>query len=298
MINFLLIGDKNYNLQLVNSINSLCDNFDLINQNSTIYIIHKEPSSFKKYMKLLKYKNIKIIKFDKKYRVLNNVRGSHLSEVTYYRLYIDKLLNLKEGYLIYFDADLFFMNNVTNFFINSIEELSKSKNVVAAVNEDIVTDLNIDYFNKLDFTSKPYFNAGLIIFNLHKCFEKNFFNKLRSKLTSIDFELKYWDQDILNVVVNGEFLKMDEIINYGIDLKSNNFVPEGVLAVHYKGKNKPWDIEYAFNNDSKMYQDLHLANFDALHLTNIYKNLQKLKSLKIETGLLLKIIKIQFLKWI
>ena len=108
MINFLLIGDKNYNLQLVNSINSLANNFDLTVKDSTIYIIHKNPSSFKKYLKYLKFNKIEIIKFKNEFKVLNNVKNSHLSEVTYYRLYIDKLINLKKGFLIYFDADLYF----------------------------------------------------------------------------------------------------------------------------------------------------------------------------------------------
>ena len=97
MINFLLIGDKNYNLQLVNSINSLVNNFNLLDENSTIYVIHKNPESFKKY---LKFNKIEIVKFENKFKVLNNVKNSHLSEVTYYRLYIDKLINQKKGFLI------------------------------------------------------------------------------------------------------------------------------------------------------------------------------------------------------
>ena len=100
MINFLLIGDKNYNLQLVNSINSLVNNFNLLDENSTIYVIHKNPESFKKYLKYVKYKKIEIVAFKKEFRVLNNIAHSHLSEVTYYRLYLDKLIGLKKGFLV------------------------------------------------------------------------------------------------------------------------------------------------------------------------------------------------------
>ena len=107
MINFLLIGDKNYNLQLVNSINSLADNFNLNLSESTIYVIHKNPNSFKRYLKYINYERVEIIKFKKEYKVLNNIKSSHLSEVTYYRLFLDKLLDIKEGFLVYFDADLY-----------------------------------------------------------------------------------------------------------------------------------------------------------------------------------------------
>ena len=174
MINFLLIGDKNYNLQLVNSINSLANNFDLTGKDSTIYIIHKNPSSFKKYLKYLKFNKIEIIKFKNEFKVLNNVKNSHLSEVTYYRLYIDKLINLKKGFLIYFDADLYFLNNSTKYIEESIVELQKTNKTIAAVEEKIITSQNIEYFNKLGFRNEAYFNAGFIIFNLAKCVEENF----------------------------------------------------------------------------------------------------------------------------
>ena len=217
MINFLLIGDKNYNLQLVNSINSLANNFDLTGKDSTIYIIHKNPSSFKKYLKYLKFNKIEIIKFKNEFKVLNNVKNSHLSEVTYYRLYIDKLINLKKGFLIYFDADLYFLNNSTKYIEESIVELQKTNKTIAAVEEKIITSQNIEYFNKLGFRNEAYFNAGFIIFNLAKCVEENFFEKLRQRLAKVNFELKYWDQDILNSVVNGRFLSLENKINYGID---------------------------------------------------------------------------------
>ena len=214
MINFLLIGDKNYNLQLVNSINSLANNFDLTGKDSTIYIIHKNPSSFKKYLKYLKFNKIEIIKFKNEFKVLNNVKNSHLSEVTYYRLYIDKLINLKKGFLIYFDADLYFLNNSTKYIEESIVELQKTNKTIAAVEEKIITSQNIEYFNKLGFRNEAYFNAGFIIFNLAKCVEENFFEKLRQRLAKVNFELKYWDQDILNSVVNGRFLSLENKINY------------------------------------------------------------------------------------
>ena len=298
MINFLLIGDKNYNLQLVNSINSLANNFDLTGKDSTIYIIHKNPSSFKKYLKYLKFNKIEIIKFKNEFKVLNNVKNSHLSEVTYYRLYIDKLINLKKGFLIYFDADLYFLNNSTKYIEESIVELQKTNKTIAAVEEKIITSQNIEYFNKLGFRNEAYFNAGFIIFNLAKCVEENFFEKLRQRLAKVNFELKYWDQDILNSVVNGRFLSLENKINYGIDLNVDNFLPEDVLAIHYKGKNKPWSIKYAFDLDSKLYQNLHQSNFFTYHITDLRSNIFKFLKLNIPIKTKIKILKIQLLKWV
>ena len=64
---------------------------------------------FRKNSKLENFHNgLNLDRINEKF--LNNVKNSHLSEVTYYRLYIDKLINLKKGFLIYFDADLYFFD--------------------------------------------------------------------------------------------------------------------------------------------------------------------------------------------
>ena len=297
MINFLLIADSNYNLQLVNAINSLEENFNLETEGSTIYVIHKNPKSFEKYFKFVNYKKIKIIKFDKKYRVLNNIKNSHLSEVTYYRLYIDKLLGLENGYLVYFDADLFFINNSTEIIQNAVRELKNSNKLIAAVKENIITENNLEYFKKLGIENIPYFNAGLIVFNLNICLQENLFERLRVKLSEIDFKLMYWDQDILNLLLKGEFLQLDYKINLGIDLTSKNKIPEKVFAIHYKGKNKPWDSKYAFRDEAELYQKIHYRSFGTYHLTNIRSNF-KIVLTKIKFFKLLKILKIQSLKWL
>ena len=85
--------------------------------------------------------------------------------------------------MIYFDADLYFLNNSTKYIEESIVELQKTNKTIAAVEEKIITSQNIEYFNKLGFRNEAYFNAGFIIFNLAKCVEENFFEKLRQRLT-------------------------------------------------------------------------------------------------------------------
>ena len=295
MINFLLIGDKNYNLQLVNSINSLADNFNLNLSESTIYVIHKNPNSFKRYLKYINYERVEIIKFKKEYKVLNNIKSSHLSEVTYYRLFLDKLLDIKEGFLVYFDADLYFMNDVSQFLDSSIKFMDENNQIVGAVKEDIITDLNMEYFQKLQFKDTPYFNAGFIIFNIKVCNKIELFKNLRTRLQEISFDLKYWDQDILNSVINGEFYQLDEKINTGVDLTNKNHINNNALAIHYKGKNKPWDMQYAFDEKSIPYQELHSRNFDTYHLANFLQHPLKLLKLKLPFKSIFKIIKLRVL---
>ena len=109
--------------------------------------------------------------------------------------------------------------------------------------------------------------------------------------------IKLWDQDILNLLLKGEFLQLDYKINLGIDLTSKNKVPEKVFAIHYKGKNKPWDSKYAFKDEAAVYQKIHYRSFGTYHLTNIRSNF-KIVLTKIKFFKLLKILKIQSLKWL
>ena len=107
----------------------------------------------------------------------------------------------------------------------------------------------------------------------------------------------YWDQDILNLLLKGEFLQLDYKINLGIDLTSKNKIPEKVFAIHYKGKNKPWDSNYAFKDEAELYQQIHYRSFGTYHLTNIRSNFKNVLT-EIKFFKLLKILKIQSLKWL
>jgi lipopolysaccharide biosynthesis glycosyltransferase len=215
--------------------------------------------------------------------------------VTYYRLFLDKLLDIKEGFLVYFDADLYFMNDVSQFLDSSIKYMDENNQIVGAVKEDIITDLNMEYFQKLQFKDTPYFNAGFIIFNIKVCNKIELFKNLRTRLQEISFDLKYWDQDILNSVINGEFYQLDEKINTGVDLTNKNQINNNALAIHYKGKNKPWDMQYAFDEKSIPYQELHSRNFDTYHLANFLQHPLKLLKLKLPFKSIFKIIKLRVL---
>lgn len=296
MVDFLLIADKNYNIQLVNAIKSLSENFDLNRFGSKIYILHKQPKSFKKYLSLLNNVSMEIVKFDKKYKVNNNIKNAHLSEVTYYRLYLDLLINFKSKFLIYFDADLYFINNIDEFIQKYLKEFENSSLEVAAVKENIINVNTIEYYKKLNLDYISYFNAGFLIFNLEECKKSNFFQKLRNQLKEINFELKYWDQDILNLVIRGNFFELSSLINFEIDLKNNNpsTIPNNVLGVHYKGKNKPWDINFFKSGLSMHYQNINLLNFDVPHVNNLLNNFFKILKLNLSIREYLKMLKLKF----
>lgn len=89
MLNLLYCIDENYNKQAYISIASILEK---TSQEINIYMIHKSPTSFEEFRKKLidteKLNNFSLFKFDKNKSGFPNVQGSHVSDATYYRLFI------------------------------------------------------------------------------------------------------------------------------------------------------------------------------------------------------------------
>ena len=93
MLNILYCLDENYNHQALTSIISVLDSST---EKLNIFIIHKNPKSLNNLPnKIIEHNNlndIKIIKFEAKNKYFPNIENTHISEATYYRLYIENLL--------------------------------------------------------------------------------------------------------------------------------------------------------------------------------------------------------------
>ena len=108
MNNFIYAADKNYNKQLFYSINSLLGNTDT---HLNLHIIHKEPDTFIEYKLFIenKYKNFSINLYPFEYSnfIFPNLENKHVSEATYYRLFIDKIIPKDIESYIYLDRTFF-----------------------------------------------------------------------------------------------------------------------------------------------------------------------------------------------
>ena len=94
-VNLLYCFDGNYDKQAFLSISSIVDNSDDIFE---IYIIHKNPDTFMEYKDRLlnneNIKNINILKFKKDLSNYPQLRNKHVSEATYFRLFISEYLQV------------------------------------------------------------------------------------------------------------------------------------------------------------------------------------------------------------
>jgi lipopolysaccharide biosynthesis glycosyltransferase len=96
---------------------------------------------------------------------------------------------------------------------------------------------------------KTYFNAGVMVMDLERFRSANLMRAADQFLEQKDYKTVYVDQDALNHVINGAFVRLDPRWNV---LGSRNPADLGNAAgrinsdpwiIHYAGPNKPWNCE-------------------------------------------------------
>ncbi len=275
MNNFVYAADTNYNKQLFYSINSLLNNTDT---NLSLHIIHKEPETFKQYITKLQNSfnnfSINLHKFDFKDIQFPNIKNRHVSEATYYRLFIEYIIPKDIENYIYLDADIIVINNFDEYVNEIISELNDSNFTIACRTEYVYNNKKADFFENLEMSSSKYFNAGVMFVNHKKWMNENIGRLLLKRLDEIKDKLNYWDQDVLNSFFDGKYFELNNGINYPLDLSwpvQIGDIKDDKLFVHYQGSNKPWNIRGCFNEASKFYQNVALSSEHKYHLVKTVK---------------------------
>jgi len=266
--NFLYCHDSGYNLQTYVSIFSFLK--QMKNSELNIYILHKEPETFNDYKdKLKKFENInkiEIYKFNKDLSHFPNLNKKHVSEATYYRLFISEFLpeNLKK--IIYVDSDVLCINNPEVDFENTFNDLEKFNKTIAVYPEIIKKSKDHDLFSNLELQYDKYFNAGVMFINFEKWAKEVSVDKLLEFVEIYKEKIIFWDQDILNKYFDGNYVEIKNILNFSVksSIPVNSFIDNAKL-IHYAGNHKPWTIEAGCEESStiffNLYQELNLGYY-------------------------------------
>ena len=276
MINFLYCFDKNYRIQGNNSIFSLLEN---VTEKINIFIIHSdsEDTGFLD-TKILQHKNLNNI-FLKKFKGTHNypnLEEAHVSSATYFRLFLSDYIDNTINSLIYLDADFICVNDPVPVLKNKINLLSKSDSIIACT-----TEFGLDSpenLNRFGLDPVKYFNAGFMIIDYQKWNKFNTSANLIDKLNQNSFNLKYWDQDLLNIHFYGDFLELEKNLNYQFQYnlskktESSYETKEEIFFIHYSGKFKPWSVRGALEKNSDPYHDTYRRiNGKKYHIYNNWK---------------------------
>jgi lipopolysaccharide biosynthesis glycosyltransferase len=170
--------------------------------------------------------------------LLPPVRASRLHNVVYARLFLPEFLPSTAKRAIYLDCDVMVRSP-----IERLMDIDLGDCVLAAVQQpDRLRQLSgydLRERHILPMT-EPYFNAGVLLFDLERYRAVDVVGELSRMLPPADIAALYYDQDILNVVFRGRILELDPRWNLQNPETAHEAFDPHIL--HYSGSKKPWSL--------------------------------------------------------
>ncbi len=241
---------------------SMVSLLDKIDEKIDIDIIHNSKNvgeSIPQYIKNHKNLNSINIHFfqNEKYK-FPNLDNSHVSEATYFRLFIEDYIEKSQDFLIYLDADVVCIKNPIPYFNSKIQSMIENDFTIAVMNEPGIPEIDERSID-LGIKSGRYFNAGVMIINYSKWMNENIKTKSIQIIEEKNQKLILWDQDVLNIIFDGKFEDINQEFNYRMDIlnfsdKEISSIQNNVYLIHYFGKSKPWTLKGINFGISEYYQ--------------------------------------------
>lgn len=191
--------------------------------------------------------NIQVLKIEKadieKYN--DNFAIKHLNRSTYMRLAVPRLLQGKVETFIYLDADTLCFDDISE--INNID----INDVICAVSHDSLDIHDSKHARRLGLNTTHYFNAGFLYINIANWIKYDIENKANGVLLEQGKSLPYFDQDALNIAMDGHVRFIDNrwnfLFNWFTDEQKENFFYHRTTTpriIHFTGGRKPWYQEH------------------------------------------------------
>ena len=172
---------------------------------------------------------------DQEIAAFPRLRMKRFSPIIYARLFLGRLLPEGIGRVLYIDADTFVRNPIEKLFAVDLQ----GKTIAAVLQPDRMhciagTDLRArSAFSMAD----PYFNSGVMLIDLERYRRIDFAAGLAA-LPAEERAQFYYDQDILNFVLRGEFLELDPRWNLQNPEPAHEAFDPHIL--HYSSDSRPW----------------------------------------------------------
>lgn len=281
MLNIVYCFDENYNIQATTSILSLLNKTSV---KVNLYIVHKNLKAMNDSFNLIRnHENLSSIKeINFKFQAeFPNLIGSHVSEATYYRLFLEDLMPLEVKNILYLDADIICISDPATEIQKIFEDLNKSNKTVSVAQENLTTLELEDISDRIEVDSLKYFNAGVMFINLDRWRNKLVKKESLDIIKKKNSKLKYWDQDVLNILFSDDHKTIDHKFNFNINIENSINLPEDTLFLHYAGSFKPWTVRGALERNSVYYMNSYRQHADnKFHITHTWKTSSLLHLIK------------------
>jgi UDP-glucose:(glucosyl)LPS alpha-1,3-glucosyltransferase len=165
---------------------------------------------------------------------------SHYSLSIFIRLVIPLVLRAQTDRVLYLDADILCVGS-----LDEMIALDISRDVAVVVPDAPVTTAR--RVAALELPHAEYFNGGVMFINIEKWIAEDITEKTLDLLLNSKKPLRFWEQDALNIVLNGRARYLSPRWNYLYDLIHDLNVnktamrPVGkAVFIHFAGAVKPW----------------------------------------------------------
>lgn len=163
----------------------------------------------------------------------------YYSKTTYFRLFLPNLYPQYDK-VLYLDSDIVILDDIAKLY-----NIDMGTNLVAAAQDDVIqtTPVFREYAEKVVGVAdyRNYFNAGVLLMNLHQLRKFKFQEKFIYLLDKIKFAVAQ-DQDYLNRLCKGRVKLFGREWNR-MPIEDPKIKVENVKLVHYNLAYKPWHFE-------------------------------------------------------
>lgn len=167
----------------------------------------------------------------------------YFTKETYYRLLLPWLLP-QEDRVLYLDPDI-----IINGSLKELWNIELHEAVMAGVRDRIVMLLGTKIASELK-NDTIYINGGVLLMNLKQIRKVSSPEKIMSVISEREKDLELQDQDLINLMWEGQILLVDDIFNlnpnflYLKEYLSMPFRKNSWKIIHYMGVEKPWNKGY------------------------------------------------------
>lgn len=170
----------------------------------------------------------------------------HFTKEMYYRLIFPWLLPWEER-VLYLDPDIIVNEDLNSFFNRDLNGAA-----LAAARERLA--MTGEHRKRLGLKADTvYMNSGVLLMDLKRMREMKKIEEIQCLLAKKEKDVIYPDQDMLNILWEGEILQAEDIYNLNPNLlylkEYLRMLPGGKMnkygkIIHYMGPDKPWNKGY------------------------------------------------------
>ena len=175
--------------------------------------------------------------------------SGHVSWATYARFLLGELLPLDAQMVLYLDSDLVVVGPLGGILDRPAVTSGDTRPIVRAVPRD-----SGHHLEEFGFRGDRYFNAGVLLVDLKQWRREGIQDRLFERAEELFGRLHLWDQDVLNLVLEGRWSELPRNFNEtALETKSAD-----ARIVHFVGGTKPWMVggHHPYRDEYRRYRSL------------------------------------------